>query len=126
MAKAHEPTEETRRLVKNMAIAGIPQRTIMQVIGVAPATLQKHYREELDIGHAQANAKVVESLFQIATECTLVQHKLTACTFWCKTRLGWSEKSELEITGEGGGPVRVLSAEPMSEEQWAKKYGRDE
>jgi hypothetical protein len=59
------------------------------VIGVAPKTLRKHFRDELDTGHIKASAKVAGNLYRIATGsgCEAV----AAAIFWLKVRAGWRE-----------------------------------
>src|ERR671916_3535222 len=85
----HEPTEATRRQVRALAAYGIPQDEIGKVIGISKPTLERHYREELDRGEVEANAKVAESLFRKATGDGA--QSVTAAIFWLKTRARWKE-----------------------------------
>jgi hypothetical protein len=39
---------------------------IAVVIGIAPKTLRKHFRAELDTGHIKASARVAGNLYRIA------------------------------------------------------------
>src|SRR5215207_1355931 len=63
----HEPTEANRKQVKALAAYGVPQEEIGKVIGISKPTLERHYRDELDRGEVEANAKVAESRFRKAT-----------------------------------------------------------
>lgn len=81
------PTDKERRLVRTIVAAGMPEEVVAQAIGIAPKTLRKHFRKELDRGFAVANAKVVESMFKQATGGKSV----AATIFWLKARMGWSE-----------------------------------
>ena len=63
----HQPSEATRKQVKALAAYGVPQEEIGKVIGISKPTLERHYREELDRGEVEANAKVAESLYRKAT-----------------------------------------------------------
>ena len=99
----HEPTEETRKLAKTLSGLGVPQDDIATLVGVSKPTLHKHYREDLDKGMAEANAKVAGSLFNQA-----VNGNTSAAIFWMKARANWSEKIINETTGPNGGPVEVL------------------
>lgn len=99
----HEPTEETRKLAKTLSGLGVPQDDIATIVGVSKPTLHKHYREDLDKGMAEANAKVAESLFRQATS-----GNTSAAIFWMKARANWSEKIINEQTGPNGGPVEIL------------------
>lgn len=90
----HEPTEKTRQQVKTLAGYGIPQDGIAKLIGISEPTLQKHYREELDVGMVEANSLVVQSLFKKATGTGPAS--VTAAIFWLKCRARWREDAEGE------------------------------
>ena len=87
-----EPTPDQRRTVKTMAGFGIPHTDIAPFIGIDTKTLRKHFREELDRGTTEANAKVAQSLFQMATQ----GKNVAAAIFWMKARGGWREKHEVD------------------------------
>ena len=59
---------------------------------IDPKTLRRHYRNELDVGHVKAIAKVAESLFRKAMGDG--SQSVTACIFWLKTRGGWRESPQ--------------------------------
>jgi hypothetical protein len=89
-----KPTEEQRSLVKSMAAVGIPHDLIARRIELHSAkTLRKHFRRELDIGETDANYKVGQTLFKMATSGSSV----AAAIFWAKTRMGWREREPDEI-----------------------------
>jgi len=82
---AFSPTPDQRRAAKLMAGFGTPQEQIAQILEIAPRTLRKYFRAELDRGKAEANAKVLQTLFSMATSA-----KNTAATiFWIKTQCAW-------------------------------------
>jgi hypothetical protein len=87
-----EPTPDQRRTVKTMAGFGIPHTDIAPFIGIDTKTLRKHFREELDRGMTEANAKVAQSLFHMATQ----GKNVAAAIFWMKARGGWREKQEVD------------------------------
>lgn len=89
----HKPTKKTRKQVEAMAAVGISHGMIAEIIGVAPKTLRKHYRHELDVSMARANAAVAGKLYSSA-----MNGNVSAQIFWCKTRLGWRETQGLEIS----------------------------
>lgn len=91
-----EPTDDQRRMVKGMAALGIPYKDIGYVLGVSEDTVEKYFRNELDTGPAEANARVGRFLYEQATK------NLTAAIFWAKTRMGWREVERHEITGKDG------------------------
>ena len=90
----HEPTPEQRHIVQLHATIGTPQEDIAKVIGIDPKTLRLHYRDELDLASAKANAVVGGALFNKAKA-----GDTTAMIFWMKTRAGWKETHGVEHTG---------------------------
>ncbi len=86
----YEPTDEQRKTVKAMAAFGVPQPDIASVVGCSEKTLRKHYRHELDIAQVEANTRVAQTCFQMATSGNCP----AATFFWLKTRAGWREKGE--------------------------------
>ena len=91
---AHVPTEETRKQVEMMSAVGITSEQIAAFLDICPDLLPKYYAEERRSGAMKANVKVASSLYQQA-----INGNVTAQIFWCKTRLGWREKSEIEHVG---------------------------
>ena len=92
-----KPTYEQREQVKAMSSHGVPHRQQAPLIGCSsPKTLRKHFREELNIGKIQANAKVAGALYQSALD-----GNVKAQTFWLKAVGGWQETGEVEIVYEG-------------------------
>ena len=93
---AFKPTDEERKLVKQMSAEGIPQSNIAMVIrdGIDDKTLRKHFRKELDTAATKANAKIGGTLFNKA-----VNGDTSAAIFWAKTRMGWKETSVQEHAG---------------------------
>jgi hypothetical protein len=83
-----QPTEEQRRTAKAMAGFGVPQEDIATFLGIDAKTLRKHFRAELDRGTIEANVKVAQTLFNMAT----VDKNVAAAIFWMKARAGWREK----------------------------------
>jgi hypothetical protein len=101
------PTPEQRRMVRAMSAYGVPQIEICKVVGISDRTLRKAFREELDRAAVEANAKVAEVCFRMATSGTVP----AATFFWLKTRAGWREVNRQEHTGSGGGPIQMQRVE---------------
>src|SRR3954447_15117632 len=78
-----EPTQSQRQMVEAMAGCGVPEADIAVVIGIAPKTLRKHFRDELDTGHIKASAKVAGNLYRIAIGSG--REAVTAAIFWLKS-----------------------------------------
>lgn len=87
-----------------MCAMGIPEdQMVLAVLNpetnkpISPVTLRKHFREELDKGFIQANAKVAAGLFKNATTATerMPGGLVAAQIFWAKTRMRWQQRPEL-------------------------------
>jgi hypothetical protein len=115
-----EPSDEQRRMVKALAGFGVPQQDIATHLGIDAKTLRKHFRGELDGGSIEANAKVAQSLFAMATQ----DKNVAAAIFWLKARAGWREKQVVEVTGEAGGPLATVSLLPSDPVSAARAYQR--
>jgi hypothetical protein len=89
-------TDEMRERVQSLAGRGVRQEDIAKIIGCDAKTLRKHFRNHLDRGMAEANAKVTGFLFDAAEEGSV-----TAQIFWLKTRAGWRESKEPEDATPG-------------------------
>ena len=82
-----EVTDEKREQVRTLASMGMTQGDIGRVMGVTAKTLRKHFREELELSAIEANTKVMQTLFTMATSGA----NTTASIFWAKTRCGLRE-----------------------------------
>jgi len=89
--QAHQPTKESRQLVQLHAAVGTTVAHIAEIMEISEKTLRKHYRVELDLGRAKANATIGGALFNSAKEGNTV-----AQIFWLKTRAGWRETNRVE------------------------------
>ena len=92
----HAPTDAMRQTVQLHTTVGTPQETIAQILGIDPKTLRKHYRDELDLSRAKANASIGGALFNKAKG-----GDTAAMIFWMKTQAGWREKQEVDVTSAG-------------------------
>lgn len=107
-AHAHKPTEKDRKQVYTLAGMGVRHEDIARVMGISKPTLLKYYRDEVERGDIEANAKVAEALYKKATGNG--QGSVTAAIFWLKTRARWREVSVHEHTGAEGAPIEIDDA----------------
>jgi hypothetical protein len=107
-----EPTADQRQQVKSLVALGILHEDIAKFIGIkSPKTLRKHFRKELDLGVIAANAKVGQTLFQLATSGKCV----AATIYYLKVRAHWSERA-----GHQGPPVSLPDL-VITEDAWGPK-----
>ena len=88
-----------RERVRYLAGVGVRQDDIARIIGCAPKTLRKRFRDELDRGAAEANASVAGYLFNSAKA-----GNVAAQIFWLKTRAHWREGSPNPISDTKAAP----------------------
>jgi hypothetical protein len=110
-APSHKPDKLSRDTVTLHATVGTTQANIARLLGIDEKTLRKHYRDELDLSLAQANATIGGNLFNKAKGGD------TACMiFWMKTQAGWRETTHLEHTSPDGSmtPAPTLDVSKLS------------
>lgn len=107
-----KPTAEQRELVKQLAGLGTRHEDVCLFIKradgkpICRVTLTKYFAEELSTGKAEANAKVSNSLFKMATQ----DGNVAAAIFWLKTQAGWRETpAAVELTGKDGAPLHPVA-----------------
>ena len=115
MTLSFEPTVEQRRTVQVLSGIGVPQEQIALIVGIDPKTLRKTCREDLDRGMAEANVRVGQTLFAMATR----GDNTAATIFWMKARAGWREKQEVVVEPGTGWFIRG-EVEATSDEEWVR------
>lgn len=90
----HEPTDRLRERVTDLAIAGIPQYMIANVIGIDEDTLKKHYKRELDCSEPEAVERVASTVVMQAINGNEKSQALYLKTKGAK--YGWVEKQVIE------------------------------
>jgi hypothetical protein len=111
----HIPTEERRKMVEEMAAAGIDQVKIGRVLDISDWTLVRYYREELDKAAIRADADVGKTLLNQARGGPEKDWRLAvpACTiFWAKTRMGYRVPDSWgdEYDENGARIIRIINS----------------
>lgn len=91
------PTDDERRVVENCVAIGYTQEQIALILGVSETWIKKNFREELRAGKLKADAQVAGKLFEKA-----MKGDTASIIFWCKTRMGWRETSNINHESENG------------------------
>src|SRR5574343_122197 len=106
------PTDAERNRVLQYAGFGLTQEQICTLVinpqtgePISKPTLEKAFRNELDMGAAKLNAAVAQSLYKQATGTG--SQSVTAAIFWAKSRMGWRTVDRTELTGLDGVPLTV-------------------
>ena len=98
----HNPTEETRKLVRSLSAVGIKYVDIAGKLDIGDDTLVKHYKKDLEDGRIDANASIGQTLFQQAKN-----GNTAAAIFWLKTRARWKETHAVEHSGPEGSELVI-------------------
>ena len=111
---------EQRRTVRAMAGFGMPVADIAAYLETDAATLRRHMGVELDRAALEANAKVAQALFTMATQ----QHNVAAAIFWMKARALWRDRPESGATQLSEQKPRyvIRTDPPVTKEEWLEKY----
>ena len=96
-------------MARAMAGLGLPQEQIALLLEIDAKTLRKHLRDELDRGMAEANVKIAQSLFNMAT----TGGSVAAAIFWMKARAGWREKHEILVSANPLEQISDIELEQM-------------
>lgn len=87
------PSDEHAATVESLTSFGVPNKDIAKYIGIAEQTLTKYYGDILNKAGVQKNLEVANTLYQKA-----LTGDNQAMIFWLKTRAGWQEKTQIEVT----------------------------
>ncbi len=112
---AFRPTAQDYRTVKAMVGYGIPQDKIAKVLGIAETTLRTRFAKELEIGAAEMNAQVAQSMLVMAlgreaqpardgkAAQPAVPAQQNAAAFWLARRGGdgWRDLSRADDENKG-------------------------
>jgi hypothetical protein len=111
---AYEATEKDRLTVKVMVAGGIEQAAIAGVLGIAPKTLRKHFRREIDTAAAESGAQVVASIITMAVGQkpapgrAAIAPNFNAAKWFSQARMAWSEHIVVDAGKPSDTPMRVI------------------
>jgi hypothetical protein len=105
--RPHRPTGRSSQQVEALTAAGIKPEVIAKTLEISVEQLKKSYADELEYGIANANAKVIRNLYDIATSNS--RQAVPAIKLWLTNRAGWTDKSAHEITGADGKPIETAT-----------------
>src|SRR5215472_5927617 len=111
--KAFAVNDAVRERVRYLAGVGVPQDGIAKIIGCAPKTLRKRFRDDLDRGVAEATATVSGFLSAAAKGGSI-----PAIIFWLKTRgIGGRRRRQIpQFRATAGRMTRWCSSCPITTE----------
>ena len=110
------PSGEQQRMVKTMAALGTRHEDIATILEITPKTLRKHFRVELSRGAIEANAKVGQTLFSMATS----GRNIAATIYWERTR-GTRRVRDSESDGRPMPPPQIIIRTEYEEEKHTQR-----
>ena len=96
------PGPEQADQVEKLTALGLSSEDIAATLRIEPKLLKTYYKYELDTADKRTNAAVAKVALQLALSGAAPD----MTKFWLKTRAGWKETKEVQLTGQGGGPVQ--------------------
>ena len=81
-------------MVKHLSAAGVEQPRIAAAVGCSHPTLRKNYAQELLVSKTEVTAMAQSALFT-----AIKKGEAWAVCFWLKTREGWREVQNIELSG---------------------------
>jgi ribosome-binding protein aMBF1 (putative translation factor) len=96
-----------KKLVKALTACGNSHEEIAKIMGVKPSVIRKLFREEMELGGMQANAKVLASIFKAATQ----DNNMTAAIYWAKTQGAAKQKRSANGAAADMPPSLVLKVQ---------------
>lgn len=71
----YKPTVDARQTVEEMKYCGESENVIARALGIDPATLRKHFKDELADGFAHRRKEVISLMFKTAREGNAANQK---------------------------------------------------
>lgn len=121
--KPFAPTDEQRVQVETMAGLGIRHAELCLLVinpkterPIDEKTLRTHFRDELDQGPVKSSVNVAQSLYNKALGDG--PGSVTAGIWWTKSRMGWHERSVVDVEVKSG---VIVAPSGMTPEQWVAR-----
>lgn len=96
-----DPGFEQAKQVEQMTALGLSVQDIASTLRIEPKLLEKYYKYELNTAAQRINQAVAKVALQSALGGNTDMVK-----FWLKSRAGWKETKEVQMTGANGGPIQ--------------------
>jgi len=101
----YEPTDQIRQQVSLMAACGLRRFEVYKILNMSADLFREHYAEDYELGLAKAVAVVGSKLYKTAVSDRPTA--LQAQQFFLKTRGGWKESNNIQLTGADGGAIEI-------------------
>lgn len=113
----HVPTDETKKMVRDLSANGIPEQGVSEVLGIDQKTLRKYYAQEIREERFIRVMKVGNALYKSA-----LSGDTTAAIFYLKTQGRWRTEDN-KVFQENDEQIKKEILELRAELD--KKYRKD-
>lgn len=103
----HVKTEHNSTVVKILYGMGVTKDRIAAGLGMSVPTLDKYYREEMDVAEVQIKGEVFGALMK-----NIQNGKEASIIFFLKARCGWKEQQSIIVEGLPPVVINYGFAEP--------------
>lgn len=104
-----EPTTAQSKTVSIMTGLGMSPKEISDILVIEESLLKMYYNRELSGASPYVNLAVAK----VALRMALSGQSADMTKFWLKSRAGWRETSNVELTGKDGGPLELSTAKSV-------------
>ena len=99
----HEVTDESKRTISNLFLAGVPIKDIARYMRMTERTLMSKYKQDLEDFKMERDNMAMGKLWYHIHE----DNSFPALKFYMATQMGWKETSKLQHEGKDGGPIKI-------------------
>lgn len=117
MPVEHQPTDESRARVRQLAKVKTSKTSIAKEMGIGPTAFARHYTEDWEQGRGEAESAVLAKLLAQGLAGN------ANAGFKYLTLMGMVAPKRVEVTGKDGGPVEHVDLSRLTAEQ-LEQYGR--
>ena len=117
--QSFKPTDALRAKVRHLSGVGVLHDDIAKIAECSPKTLRKHFRRELGLGAAEANAMMGGYLYQNGKD-----GNVAAQIFWMKCRARWKESPPGESAADDGASASDTDTDKLILERMAARFQR--
>jgi len=96
-----DPGFDQAKQVEQMTALGLSVQDIAATLRIEIKLLEKYYKYEIETAAGRINQAVAKIALQ-----TALGGNTDMVKFWLKTRAGWKETKEVQMTGANGGPIQ--------------------